>query len=118
MDMMVGMALQVQQQQPRDAMRRIPGMVQLDRLIPALPQMAARQAVVLYIIRQFQLPDRHDSLECEQANPQPAADSIGNAKQGHIEEQVFPDRVGGMQWSTSGPRKLCALCTPGRMWPL
>ena len=65
MNVVMGVALQVEQQPVADALCGIPGMRFADFLIPAIGSFLAQQTVMLDVVHQFQQGKSHEALNDE-----------------------------------------------------
>ena len=89
----VGMALQVDQQPVGGFVCGVPAMPWQDVFVFARTKVAAGQAVMLHIVDQFQLPDGDEGLQGEQGHALRAAEDASQRKHADLQGGVAPERV-------------------------
>ena len=90
----VGMALQVDEQPVRRLVCGVPRMARQDVFVFASAEVAAGQAVMLDVIDKLQLPDGDGGLQGEQGDALPAAKGVGEGQHGDLQGGVAPEGVG------------------------
>ena len=90
---MIGMALQIDQQPVGRLVRRIPAVARQNMLILAIAQIFSGQTVMFHVIGQFKLPDGDKSLKHEKGDARNAADGEGKQQEYGLQGPVLPERI-------------------------